>query len=73
MLERYYVTDKELKFWSGDHFKAAAGMLLTTIPNFLFNIAHIIMIFVDLHTMKTLNDEVKIGGYGIGNHFFIVL
>ena len=66
MFEKYFLQEEDISFWRGDYFKATGALFLTTVPNFLFNLAHIIMIFSDLHTMKDLNDEVMIGGYGIG-------
>ena len=40
---------------------------MTTLPNFLFLISHLVMIFTDIYILKYhLSDEIKIGGYGLG-------
>jgi len=56
MFEKYFLIEEDISFWRGDYFKATGALFLTTVPNFLFNLAHIIMIFSDLYTMNDLND-----------------
>lgn len=66
MFEKYFIKEDDVSFRRGDYFKATGALFITTLPNFLSILSQIIMIFSDLHTMKDLKDEVKIGGYGIG-------
>lgn len=65
MLEKSFTLDKaSLQFY--EYFVGAGGVLIKSLPTFFMNFSHIIMIFADIYIMKSLNNEVMIGGYGIG-------
>jgi len=65
MLEKFFTLDKaQLKYQ--EYFLGAGSLLLKSLPTFCMNFSHIIMLFTDIYTMKNLNNEVMIGGYGIG-------
>lgn len=65
MLEATFTYDKDaikLK----EYIIGSIGLLAKTMPVFISNFSHIIMLFTDIFIMKKLKNESMIGGYGLG-------